>query len=116
MAARTSIRSGHDALHFAAAGQLVDEVRNCLQVEGSIGVITPDDAVNEVLATLTAAGIEAATLDDDLDLRVTVVPATAAKGLEFDSVVLLEPSRIVAGEAQLSVVGQHASEIAHSIG
>ncbi len=27
-----------------------------------------------------------------------VVPATAAKGLEFDSVVLLEPADIVAAE------------------
>jgi DNA helicase IV len=30
---------------------------------------------------------------------VTVVPASAAKGLEFDSVVLLEPAEIVAAEA-----------------
>ena len=29
---------------------------------------------------------------------MTVVPASAAKGLEFDSVVLLEPAEIVAAE------------------
>jgi DNA helicase IV len=34
----------------------------------------------------------------DQDYRLTVVPATAAKGLEFDSVVLLEPADIVAAE------------------
>jgi DNA helicase IV len=31
---------------------------------------------------------------------VTVVPATAAKGLEFDSVVVLEPAWIVAAEPE----------------
>ena len=37
-------------------------------------------------------------------MRVTVVPASAAKGLEFDSVVVLEPAAIVAGES-LRVAG-----------
>ena len=32
------------------------------------------------------------------DARVDLVPATLAKGLEFDHVVLLEPADIVAGE------------------
>ncbi|TAM87762.1 MAG: AAA family ATPase, partial [Jatrophihabitans sp.] len=32
------------------------------------------------------------------DPRVTVVPAGAAKGLEFDAVVVLDPERIVRDE------------------
>ena len=32
------------------------------------------------------------------EARVDLVPATLAKGLEFDHVVLLEPAAIVAGE------------------
>jgi DNA helicase IV len=36
--------------------------------------------------------------DGDADPRVEVVPAAAAKGLEFDSVVLVEPAAIVAAE------------------
>ena len=35
----------------------------------------------------------------DGGFRLTVVPVTLAKGLEFDHVVLAEPGRIAAGEA-----------------
>ena len=35
---------------------------------------------------------------DDVDHQVDVVPATLAKGLEFDRVVVVEPAAIVAGE------------------
>jgi DNA helicase IV len=34
----------------------------------------------------------------DIDHQVDVVPATVAKGLEFDRVVVVEPSAIVAAE------------------
>jgi DNA helicase IV len=37
-------------------------------------------------------------LDDERDERVTMVPASSAKGLEFDSVVVVEPATIVAQE------------------
>ena len=33
------------------------------------------------------------------DGRLTIVPVTLAKGLEFDQVVLVEPGRIAMGEA-----------------
>jgi DNA helicase IV len=94
----TSVRVGQNALHFAPVESLISELRGCLETEGSVGVIVPDDTVAATLALVRSAGVDAATLDDDLDLRVTLVPASAAKGLEFDSVVLLEPARIVAGE------------------
>jgi DNA helicase IV len=95
----TSIRSGTDALHFAPLTALVEETKRCLAVEGSVGVIVPDARAHDVLGELLAAGIEAETLDADTDPRVSVVPAAEAKGLEFDSVVLVEPAAIVAGEA-----------------
>ncbi|MEP7019648.1 MAG: AAA family ATPase [Pseudonocardiales bacterium] len=95
----TSIRQGVDALRFSPLGALADEVRRCLAVEGSVGVIVADDRVETVLRELARAGIEAELVEADADPRVTVVPAAEAKGLEFDSVVLVEPAAIVAGEA-----------------
>lgn len=95
----TSIRHGIDALHFAPLAGLIDEVRHCLAVEGSVGVIVPDSRADDVLRELLAAGIHAEPLDADTDPRVSVVPAAEAKGLEFDSVVLVEPAAIVAAEA-----------------
>ena len=51
-------------------------------------------------ALLTAAGMPAAALTDDGDeaAAVAVVPATLAKGLEFDAVVVVDPAAIVAAE------------------
>jgi superfamily I DNA/RNA helicase len=76
----------------------VDEVLDCLTVEGSVGVIVPDARTEWTLRMLRSAGIDAHVVDDDADPRVEVVPASQAKGLEFDSVVLLEPAEIVAAE------------------
>jgi DNA helicase IV len=92
----TAVRAGHEALRFGPATALADEVSRLSAIEGSIGVIVPDDTVPMVLSALQTSG--AAVLDDETDARVTVVPASAAKGLEFDSVLLLEPSAIVAAE------------------
>jgi DNA helicase IV len=92
----SSIRAGDQALSYGA--DLVEALRRCLAAEGSIAVIAPDARVAGVLAELAAAGVRAAAVDQEAAGRVTVVPATAAKGLEFDSVVLLEPAEIVAAE------------------
>jgi DNA helicase IV len=94
----TSIRAGVDALRYARAAALVAEVNRCLAVEGSVGVIVPDARAADTLQTLITSGIAAEDLDADADPRVSVVPASEAKGLEFDSVVLLEPAEIVAAE------------------
>jgi DNA helicase IV len=51
-----------------------------------------------VLLRLAGGGVAAELVDADADPRVSVVPAGEAKGLEFDSVVVLEPAAIVAGE------------------
>jgi DNA helicase IV len=94
----TAVRAGEDALRFAGAASLAAAVSDLLAVEGSIGVIVPDARASAVLDTLRAAGVAASALDDEDDPRVAVVPAAEAKGLEFDSVVLLEPAEIVAAE------------------
>ncbi|EPH46001.1 AAA family ATPase [Streptomyces aurantiacus] len=75
----------------------VDAVRGALTREGSVGVIAADAAVERVRAGLTAAGIAAAG-PDELGARVAVVPASVAKGLEYDHVVAVEPAEIVAAE------------------
>jgi DNA helicase IV len=96
----TSVRQGEAALRFAGRAALVTQVRGCLEVDGSIGVIVADGHAGEVLGELRAAGIDAHPLAEEIDPRVAVVPASTAKGLEFDSVVLVEPAAIVAGEPE----------------
>jgi hypothetical protein len=90
--------------------------------EGSVGLIMADARVAEVAAALEAAGaehsvlgsepsapaIEGATeteaelveslLAETVGPRLVVVPATLAKGLEYDQVLVLEPAEIVAAE------------------
>jgi hypothetical protein len=76
-------------------------VRTGLAAEGTIGLIAADSAVPRLAALLTGAGIAYEVLGEaapTFERRVDLVPATLAKGLEFDHVVLLEPAAIVAGE------------------
>jgi hypothetical protein len=71
-----------------------------------VGLIVPDAVVSEVRAALDTAGIGHAVVGEDdsedgaveFDVRLDVVPASLAKGLEFDHVVLLEPAALVAAE------------------
>ncbi|MGB8940888.1 MAG: AAA family ATPase, partial [Streptomyces sp.] len=75
----------------------VDAVRAALVREGSVGVIAADADAAGLRAALTAAGIESAG-PDDLGARVTVLPASMAKGLEYDHVVAVEPAAIAEAE------------------
>jgi DNA helicase IV len=72
---------------------------------GSVGVIVPDALVAAVAASLTGTPFALVGSSPDpesaqveFDSRLDLVPASLAKGLEFDHVVLLEPADIVAGE------------------
>jgi DNA helicase IV len=94
----TSVRQGRGSLTFASRRELVAEVATALAVEGSMGVIVADVAAPAMLNDLRAAGVDAHLLDEEVDPRVTVVPASAAKGLEFDTVLLIEPADIVVAE------------------
>jgi DNA helicase IV len=79
---------------------VVEATRSALAREGSIGVIVPDRLLAEVRRALADGDVEATELGDagDVEARVDLVPTSLAKGLEFDSVVLLEPAEVVAGE------------------
>ncbi|WP_369139259.1 HelD family protein [Modestobacter versicolor] len=104
LGAATAVRREPGALRVrpvaALAEPLVAVVRELAAAEGSTGVVCADAAVPEVLRVLTAAGLEVAALADDgaAPTRLSVVPATLAKGLEFDAVVVVEPAEIVAAE------------------
>ncbi|MDI5942730.1 AAA family ATPase, partial [Micromonospora sp. DH15] len=77
----------------------VPEGRAAPPHDGAVGVIAADDAVGGLRAALADAGIDTATADDvAAPARVTVVPATLVKGLEYDHVVTVEPAAIVAAE------------------
>ncbi|MEU0335727.1 AAA family ATPase [Streptomyces sp. NPDC006193] len=78
-------------------GATVTAVREALGREGSVGVITADADTDRVRAALTAAGIEPAD-PDTLGARVTLVPASMVKGLEYDHVVAVEPAAVAEAE------------------
>lgn len=77
----------------------VDAVRGALAHEGSIGVIAADPDIGRVREALRAAGVEVAG-PEELGARVAVVPATLAKGLEYDHVVAVEPAAVAEAEAR----------------
>jgi DNA helicase IV len=72
---------------------------------GSVAVICADAHVAETAAALSAAGLGFSVLGSPGEPgaesagRLTLVPVTLAKGLEFDHVILVEPARIATGEA-----------------
>ncbi len=90
----------------APEDDVVAAVTDILQRPGSIGVITADAGIEAVAKSLDAAGIGHGILGQEADPvdvdaftpRIDVVPASIAKGLEFDHVLLLEPADIVAAE------------------
>lgn len=63
---------------------------------GESGQTTADPDPEEASADQRTQA--AGTAVDPLDLRVAVVPATTAKGLEYDWVVVLEPTQVAAEE------------------
>ena len=64
---------------------------------GSIAVIAADEQVAELSRLLRAAGAGHAVLEGASgEDRLTLVPVTLAKGLEFDHVIVVEPARITA--------------------
>jgi hypothetical protein len=85
-------RDGSLALREVAdlATATVEAVNEALAYEGSVAVIAADEAVTGLRTLLDAAGL--------VDERVSVLPATLAKGLEFDHVIVVEPAQIVDAE------------------
>ncbi|AWZ10861.1 AAA family ATPase [Streptomyces sp. ICC4] len=78
----------------------VDACRASLAHEGSIGLIAADARIPELAQALLAADLPYLSPGEETTAqsRLTLVPASLAKGLEYDYVVLDEPAAIVAGE------------------
>ncbi|MFF4220753.1 HelD family protein [Streptomyces nondiastaticus] len=106
LAEATSVReaAGDFSVRPVAAGELdgavVAACRESLAREGSIGLIAADARIAALGALLTEAGLPylAPGEETTAEARLTLVPASLAKGLEYDYVVLDEPAAIVAGE------------------
>jgi DNA helicase IV len=77
-------------------------VERALGRVGSVGLIVPDALVDEAVRALDGHPLAVVGTTDreqvEFDIRLDVVPATLAKGLEFDHVVLVEPAAIVEAE------------------
>ncbi|MFT4164899.1 MAG: AAA family ATPase [Microlunatus sp.] len=98
-----SVRRNRGALDLRTGDspELISATHESLDREGTVGVIVADAAVPVARKALEKAGIRYDLLGEDaqiFDARVDLVPASLAKGLEFDHVVLSEPADIVAGE------------------
>jgi DNA helicase IV len=63
--------------------------------DAQVAVLAAESQTDDLLKVLVNAGVEAVDAAGGMDDPVIVVPATLAKGLEFDAVVVVEPSRIV---------------------
>lgn len=63
--------------------------------EGRLAVIVPDGRARDLAGVVSAAVPEAASGDEpDLERRTVVLTARQAKGLEFDTVLLVDPDGI----------------------
>ncbi|MDQ1018233.1 HelD family protein [Streptomyces afghaniensis] len=78
-------------------GAVVEAVREALGREGSVGVVAADADVPRIRAALDAAGLDAAG-PEELGARLSLVPASVVKGLEYDHVVAVEPAAIAEAE------------------
>jgi DNA helicase IV len=114
-----SLRADPDALAIVTvpSGELGERVAaGCVAALGGLGsvaVICADADIRATAQALRSAGLGFTVLgadgstqggDAESDItdsadRLTLVPVTLAKGLEFDHVVLVEPGRIATGEA-----------------
>ncbi|WMX48878.1 AAA family ATPase [Streptomyces roseicoloratus] len=84
----------------ALDADVVAACRDALAHEGSIGLIAADARVAPLAEALASAGLPylAPGEETTAETRLTLVPASLAKGLEYDYVVLDEPSAVVDGE------------------
>ncbi|MFE2516155.1 HelD family protein [Streptomyces mirabilis] len=80
--------------------EVVDACEELLRNEGSIGLIAADARIPALTEALTAAGLTYLGPGEETtaQTRLTLVPASLAKGLEYDYVVLDEPQAVVDGE------------------
>ncbi len=69
--------------------------------DGSVGVLVPAALMDEVRGALERGGVPAGEAGAGaLDAQVSLLALVNAKGLEFDSVIVVEPARIVEEQGQ----------------
>jgi DNA helicase IV len=110
-----SVRRHRGELELRATARISDElveaITEIMRNEGTVGVIVADAAVPELRKLLQRKQLDYDVLGEDPEIfdagtgpddsptrKPIIVPASLAKGLEFDHVVLLEPAEIMAGE------------------
>ncbi|MGW6455624.1 HelD family protein [Streptomyces sp. NPDC055078] len=79
---------------------VVAACRDSLRHEGSIGLIAADHRIPALAAALSSAGLWYLPPGSETTAtsRLTLVPASLAKGLEYDYVVLADPTSLVTSE------------------
>jgi DNA helicase IV len=90
-----------DIVRVPSAALAREVVAACTQAcarPGSVAVIAADPQVRSLASAFDAAGLEHGAPGSDA--RLTLVPVTLAKGLEFDHVIVVEPARIAQAEAR----------------
>ena len=89
-----------DLRETTAMAEVVAACEELLRNEGSTGLIAADARIPALAEALTAAGIGYIDPGEEttVETRLTLVPASLAKGLEYDYVVLDEPQAVVDGE------------------
>lgn len=103
-----AVRKGGSAPMIVNASEslesaIVDTVKTELAEvgEGNIAVIVPGSLADVVAAALDTEGIaHGGATRHGLDQQITVVPVRLVKGLEVDSAIVVEPSRIIDEERQ----------------
>lgn len=85
---------------IASAADVVASCAELLRNEGSTGLIAADARIPALAEALAEAGIGFLGPGEETtrETRLTLVPASLAKGLEYDYVVLDEPQAVVDGE------------------
>ncbi|MER5580995.1 UvrD-helicase domain-containing protein [Streptomyces asoensis] len=80
--------------------EVVAACEELLRNEGSTGLIAADARIPALAEALAASGIAHLSPGEETtaETRLTLVPASLAKGLEYDYVVLDEPGAVVDGE------------------
>ncbi|MFF1355613.1 HelD family protein [Streptomyces sp. NPDC058297] len=100
----SSVRENPGAFEVREAANGADDVlaacAEALEREGSVGLIAADARVPALASALADAGITYLGPGEETtaQTRLTLVPASLAKGLEYDYVVLDEPAAVVDGE------------------
>jgi superfamily I DNA/RNA helicase len=78
----------------ALAAAAVEEAVSLSEDHGLVAVVVPEDLVPEVTRSARRDSRFGLLERDAMARPITIVPAPASKGLEFDAVVVVEPATI----------------------